>query len=321
MLSNKEKYKLFCEEHPEIPLFMQYWWMEAASVGKEWDVLLYEENNRISASFVYLMVTKLNFKFILQPELTRSSGIWIDYPSNISQYQKLSIERKIMPYFIEQIENLKFVYFEQNFHTSVTNWLPFYWKKYRQSTRYTYQIQDLSDLNRCFENFTYAKRKQINKAKHALHTAFDMTGNDFYNHLETNLKKKKNENVYYSRSVFLSLYEASLNCNQGQIIAIADNENNIHAALFLVWDNKVAYNLISSIDSKFKSSGASTLLVWEALKIIANQVDIFDFDGSMNKTIEYSFIQFGTQQVPYFNIIKSKSFLFDIAVRLKKMNS
>ena len=320
MLCNKERYKLFCEEHPEIPLFMQCWWMEAVSIGKKWDVLFYEENNRIKACFVYLFVEKLHFKFILQPQLTQYSGIWIDYSSDITPYQKLNIEKKIMSHFIEQIEKKKFVYFEQNFHHSVTNWLPFYWENYRQYTRYTYQIQDLSDLKQCFDNFSYAKRKQIHKAKRMLHTVFDMNVNEFYNHLELNLRKKKKESVLYSRNLFFNLYETSVNRKQGKIIAVADNENNIHAALFVVWDKKVAYNLISTIDNKFQSSGASTLVVWEALNEIAKYCEVFDFEGSMNKGIEHSFYQFGAVQTPYFNIYKFNSRIFKMLFKYLNHN-
>ena len=176
----------------------------------------------------------------------------------------------------------------------------------------------MSDLNRCFENFTYAKRKQINKAKGVLHTVFDMSGDDFYTHWEINLKKKKGNSVEHSRAYFLRLYEACTKHKQGKIIAIADDDNNIHAALFLVWDGEFAYNLVSSIDPNFKSSGASTLVVWEAINDMAKHVNVFDFEGSMEKGTERSFRQFGTVQIPYFRIYKYNSQVLRMLLALKK---
>lgn len=41
-----------------------------------------------------------------------------------------------MNYFIDNLP--KFDYFNMNFHYSITNWLPFYWRGFKQTTRYTY---------------------------------------------------------------------------------------------------------------------------------------------------------------------------------------
>ena len=35
--------------------------------------------------------------------------------------------------------------FLQNFSYEVTDWLPFYWEKFKQTTRYTYLLPDISD--------------------------------------------------------------------------------------------------------------------------------------------------------------------------------
>ena len=318
MLSNKERYKTFCDEHPEIPLFMQYWWMEAASVGKEWDVLFYEENNRIKATFVYLIVKKFNFKFILQPMLSQYSGLWIDYPPDITPTQKLNIEKKIMSNFIEQIESLKFAYFEQNFHYSVANWLPFHWKKYRQTTRYTYQIKDIKKLENVYESFSYAKQKHIKKNNDNLQIDISVSAEDFYNFHKEYLKQK-GKGIEYSLNLFLTIYNETIRREQGIIVAIKDKNQNLHSALFVVWDKKSAYCLISAINPQFKSDGASTKMFWEAIKLVSTKTEIFDFEGSMIEGVAQSFQQFGTHQVPYFNIRKSKSFVFDVGVRLKIM--
>ena len=303
MNKKKERYKKLCEEHPEIPLFLQHWWIEAASVGKEWDVLFYEENNCIKASFVFLLVKKMGFKFILQPQLTQYNGIWIDYPPDITPYNKLKLEKNAMSNLIEQIENLKFVYFEQNFHHSVTNWLPFYWKKFKQYTRYTYQIQDLSDLNRCFENFTGHKRRLIRKAEKILKVRDDTSPEKFFEQVLQNSAINKQKLIYH-KNLFLSLYEKSRQRDQSCLLTAFDENENMHAGLFFVWDSKSAYYLLSTINPKYNSSGAYTMLMWEAIKFSANKTKIFDFEGSITENIENSYSQFGTVQVPFFHVYK-----------------
>lgn len=314
----KEKYRELCRQRADIPLFIQDWWMDAVCGKSNWNVLMHCIDDKPVGVLVYYFIKRKGFLIIVQPVLTQTTGIWLNYPENLSHTRKLDFENAVYNVLINQINELELSYFDQNFNPRYTNWLPFYWKGFMQTTRYSYQITDLSDLNRCFENFTYAKRKQINKAKHALHAVFDMTGENFYSHLEINLKKKQNKAVEYSRSVFMALYDACIKRGQGRIIAVADDVGNIHAALFLVWDSSVAYNLISSINPDFKSSGASTLAVWEAINEMAKYVNIFDFEGSMNKGIENSFRQFGTVQTPYFRIYKHNSQILKMLFALKK---
>ena len=38
-MTNKEIYQQLSEKY-DLPLFMQYWWLEGVSAGKDWDVLL-----------------------------------------------------------------------------------------------------------------------------------------------------------------------------------------------------------------------------------------------------------------------------------------
>jgi len=93
---------------------------------------------------------------------------------------------------------------------------------------------------------------------------------------------------------------------------------NLHAALFIVWDENCAYNLISTINPKFRSSGASSLVFWEAIKHMSTKSKLFDFEGSMDKNIEESFREFGSTQIPYFRIRKFNSVCFKILYHSRK---
>ena len=44
-------------------------------------------------------------------------------------------------------------FFYQRFDTEFTNWLPLYWANFNQTTRYTYVIEDLSDLDIIWKTF------------------------------------------------------------------------------------------------------------------------------------------------------------------------
>ena len=314
--NNKERYSALCDENKSIPLFMQAWWMNAVCDPNSWDVLIYEKNNKISAVWVYHFRKKYGFKVVLQPQLTQTNGMWIDYPEKLTVSEKLSFEKELMTNLIQSFQKKKIALYDQNFHHTITNWLPFYWNKFKQTTRYTYQIKDLSNTEKCFNEFSYSKRKQIKKSEKLIKINFELSGSDFYDYLHKNLTEL-NQKVFYSKKTFLNLYEASKSNKQGCIISAVDEYNNLHAALFIVWDSQIAYNLISTITPRFRSSGASTLVVWEAIKAMSKKSKIFDFEGSMDKNTENSFQQFGAIQIPYFRIYKFNSLLIKIICHLK----
>ena len=76
----------------------------------------------------------------------------------------------------------------------------------------------------------------------------------------------------------------------------------IHCACCFIWEDNVVYYLVTATDMRYKSSGASTLIVWETLKFLSDKTKSFDFEGSMIESVEQSYNQFGTVQMPYFNI-------------------
>lgn len=315
--TNKERYRVFCENNRTIPLFLQAWWMEAACIGKSWDVLLYEEKGEIVAFFVFHHLKKHGFKVIVQPQLTQYSGLWINYPDVISASKKVSLEKKIMTYFIEQLDALGFTYFELNFHPSVTNWLPFYWNGFEQTTRYTYRINDISNADNCFSTFAKVKQQHILNAEKKLRVDFSLSGKDFYLITRQNLLKNKQQ-ISYAEKLFLSLYNAAISRKQAFIIAVRDENDTVHAATFIVWNNVSAYYLITTINPDFRGSGASSLMVWTAIKTLSQKVKAFDFEGSMSENIEHSFRQFGGEQTPYFKIYKHKSALFKMFWALRR---
>src|ERR1035437_7711244 len=105
--TNKERYILLCEEHNDIPLFMQAWWMDAVCNDKNWDVLIYEKNNIIIAVWVYTFFKKLGLIFVIQPQFTQTNGIWIDRPTNLSKNKMISFENEVMKNLLTQFQKLK----------------------------------------------------------------------------------------------------------------------------------------------------------------------------------------------------------------------
>ncbi len=315
----KDKYRQFSKSEMSIPIFSKDWWMDAVCGENNWDVLIVESGDKIVASMPIYIKQKYGLKYITQPKLTQTNGIYIKYPNNQKYEKRLSYEKDIVYKIINQLEKLNIVFYQQNFHYSVTNWLPFYWKGYEQTTRYTYLIDDISDLETVFNNFSHAKRKNIKNINSDIKVKFDLSSKEFYENHKMTLKKQGCV-IDYSYDVFKRIYDSSYENKAGKTIYAVDKVGNLHSAIFFIWDENSAYDLISTIDPDFKNSGSASLLVFEAIKYVSNLTQKFDFEGSMIEGVENSFRQFGAVQKPYFTISKAFKyrFIFNVLKSFKK---
>lgn len=309
MATNKEKYRALCETEESIPLFQQHWWLDAVTVGKRWDVLLtYDADGEICAAWPYLYGRKFGLTYVTSPQLTQYGGIWQKRRDFASEKERLSYEKKLYTNLAKQLLRLNFAFFQQKFPLTFTNWLPLYWQGFEQTTHYTYRIDDLRNLETVFANFDYAKRMHIRKAEKRFQVRFDMSAHDFYRLQCLQLHSRHDKNML-SEALTVNLIETARRRGQGFIVSAEDECGTPHAALFVPYDRFAAYDLISAIHPDHRGSGASSLVVWEAIKKVAPVTQAFDFEGSMIEGVESSFRQFGARQTPYFQITKSRKWL------------
>ena len=98
------------------------------------------------------------------PSSTQTMGPWFATDSPDTKYTKALGKRQAL--CKQLLEKLKgYVPFLQNFHYSVTDWLPFYWEGFQQTTRYTYLLKEIQEENRLWENMSPNIRRNITKAK------------------------------------------------------------------------------------------------------------------------------------------------------------
>ena len=164
-------------------------------------------------------------------------------------------------------------------------------------------IEGLDDLDSVFDNFDHAKRKNIKRAEKTVTVKYDLPAKEFYENHKMTLAKQ-GQKISYSYDLFSRIYCAAYANNSGKTIYCTDGQDNIHAGLFVIWDDCSAYDLISTIDPAFRNSGAASLLIREVIKYVSSMTGKFDFEGSMIEPVERSFRSFGARQKPYFLISK-----------------
>ena len=310
----KLEYRLHCHRENFIPVFSKDWWLDAVCGEKNWDVIIVKKNADIVATMPYYFKRGRLSTTIGMPQLTQTLGPWmIIFKTKYADI--LSEQKKLMTEIIDRLP--PFDFFSQNFHYSITNWLPFYWKGFSQTTRYTYVIDDLSNLEEVWQNFSYSKQKNIKKAEKNVTVKYNLPAKEFYQNHQMSLAKQ-GEKISYSYELFERIYKAGYAHEAAKTIYAIDDNGNIHAALFVIWDTQSAYDLISTIDPDFRNSGAASLLVREIIDYVSTKTKKFDFEGSMIEGVENSFRQFGTIQKPYFSVYKdSRSIIQKLAARAR----
>lgn len=316
-MSNQDTYRQLCQQRTDIPLFMQAWWLDATNLP--WDVILFKHQNQIAGFYVYSYVKKWGKTLIVQPTLTQYSGPFLFYPDGLSQTAKYSFENKAYKYFIEQIEAKKYHFMEQNWHHSQQNWQHFYWNHFSQSTRYTYVLDNIASQEAIWEGMSTDKRhRHAKKISNKCTISLNLSPQDFYQFYVQCLKKRGRK-IFYSQEELEQLYSAAKQRHQGQILALLDEENKLQAAVWVVWDNNYAYNLVLALNSEYQyNKGATTLLVWEAILFLQGKTMHYDFEGSMIQGSALRNQSFGARQVPYHRIQKSHSKTLSLWRYLKK---
>lgn len=306
------------EEQVCSPVFSQNWWLNAVAGKNNWNECRVEKDGKLVASLPYVVTNRMGFKYITQPKLTQTLGPWFSKPNPGTKYaQILAREKDLTEELIEQLP--PFDLFHQNFTPEITNWLPWYWNGFKQTTRYTYRLNDLSDIDKLYNNLQRNIRGHIRKS---IREGFEVYSTDsIEKFIQLNEKTFKNQGIKrpYSKELILRLNSACVNQNARKIFMVRDSEGRIHAGIYIVFNKYAAYNLMIGSDPELRSSGAISLCMWEAIKFASTVTDKFDFEGSMIETIERFFRGFGAIQTPYYSVSKISSPLLRFRRSMKEL--
>lgn len=285
-------------------LFQKEWWLDAVAPS-QWDAVVVKKGNEIAARLPFFIEKKYGFTALTQPPLTPRLGPWIRV-TDAKHSKQLSAQKELIWELLELLP--KHDLFSQSLHPTLTNWLPFYWKGFEQTTRYTYILNDLSDLNSIWSEFSEQTRRNIRKAQNKVTIKSDMDIERFLN-LNEKTFQRQGIKLPYSREFVKRIDQASLNQNARQIFYAEDSAGRIHAAIYILWDEQSAYYMMGGEDPDLRNSEASSFLMWQAIQFASEVTKKFDFEGSMIQPIERFFRGFGAKQVAYSHITNASKFL------------
>ena len=272
--------------------------METVCEGKQWDVLLSEQNGRIAGAIPYLFGSKFGLRYVLQPELTQFSGPWLD-PS-------LSFDEQIpvLTDLATQLDGLHLALYCQKFAPSVTNWMPFFWHGYRETTRYTYRFDPLQPIDILMANAQPQRRKRMDLLRKECTLDREVSAKEFAAFHNEYYLRKSGHNLL-SPTTVERVCATALERGNALLYGLRNDKGRLLVADFVVYDSLCAHSLMSGMSTDAPRN-STTLLFWHLIEDLYGKSAAFDFEGSMDPGIEQFFRSFGATQTPIHCVYRSR---------------
>ncbi|ERI90763.1 hypothetical protein HMPREF1982_03801 [Clostridiales bacterium oral taxon 876 str. F0540] len=300
----------FVDKSPQGSIFSKTIWLN--SVGCDYKILgCFDKSDKLIAGMP-IVYDKNN---IVMPKLTQTLGILLSDFSEMKYVKRISKEKDIIGEIVNNIPKVKG--FNVSFHYNFTNWMPFMWKGYNEFTRYTYVIDDITDLTIVDANLLDKTKSVIKKARCNLCFSKNFSNKQLYD-LVSNTFSRQNLRIPFSYEWFNNLDMTLSKSSASQKFFCIDRDNNLHSVLYLVFDSNTAYYLLGGYNPLYKNSGAMYLTIYEAIEFASRVSKKFDFEGSIIPNIEHVFRSFGAKQMRFFNITKDNSIASNIKNDLRK---
>ena len=262
--------------------------MDTVCHGKQWDVaLVHDPDGRIAAAMPYHYGSRWGLRYILQPQLTQYNGPWYRPGSNATAaaQQLANLFRSMHPLF-----------FQQSFAPGTPAGSE--WDGYTVTQRPTYRIDDISDPQQVFDDFDKQRRQRpIRRAAKTLHPV-NLTPEHFAR-FHADYWASRGQRDQLPHDFIVRIIQTALDRKQGLLLGVADAEGKLHAGRFVAYDNRCAYALLSALNPDGHANGASPLLFWLIIQQLAGQTKAFDFEGSTDPGIAFSYSLYGAHPATY----------------------
>ena len=298
----KEKYQQFCQTI-YTPIFSTAWWMDVMCGEKNWDVWLYEKGINILAAMPYYMEQRGEYRYITKPPLTQNNGLLIHYPPNQKNIKRAHYEEEITYAADEFIRSLHIDVYEQQFHYTYKNFLPWFWNRYTSIPRFTYVIEDTSNMQKVESNISAKYRSVIRKGRKSIARFASISPETFfYEHEKVFLRQGMKSPI--SLVQWKRLFEACAFRDAGCILTAQSGEGIVLSLAFFVWDSESMYLLLGGPVPEYASLDTYDALVFEGISLAAKKGLKFDFEGSVIRQINHSFREYGGTPQLYYRIRK-----------------
>lgn len=312
--SQQATYRAWAKTELSLPVWHQPWWLDATAGQGSWDAAIVTQGSEVLAVLPYVkQQNRLRLSVIGQPPLTQSLGPWFSggVPPGLSQQHRLLDElREALPPAAAYV---------QNWMPEITNWLPFYWAGYSQSTRYTYRLDLAATEDDLWNQLSSSCRKTIRRSQRRFTLSVEIAQNlDELWELHTQVFARQDMEVPNPRDQLERIVSAGTAHDAVTMYLARDEVGIPHAGVMIIHDQDRSYVLFSGVSQDYRHSGGKNLLLWQAILDARNRGQkVFDFEGSMIRRIETFDRSFGPVQMPYFGVWRYNNQLLRMAIGIR----
>ena len=253
-------------------IFHEDWWLNAAANG-DYDVAEVLNGGHVVGRLPYRITRRFGMKWCTQPELTYFLGPAVNEGiGNISTrfMRRLEITRDLL----RKLPGVNFMQFKC--HRGIHDVIPFQDQGFRTTVQFTHEIQPaLTD--ELWHNIYHKKRRVILRAMGKMNISTIEDPAVFMRFYQTNLDARGIKNKM-DVPACRRIIEDCIARNRGIVFAAFDQNNNLAAAIFCVWDEAVSYYMMTT-RTLTSGSGIVSALVWQAIQDAARRGLVFDLGG------------------------------------------
>jgi hypothetical protein len=281
-------------------LFEEPYWLDAAAPG-QWDAVEVKQNGQIIGRLPYTTKRRYGLRALSTPWFTPWLGPWIR-PAGAKLANELSRQHEILGKLVAGLPKAHktLIACAPEFQ----NLMAFHWAGFDLKLGYTYRLANLGDQQSLWNEMRDNTRYTCRKAEKIIAINRER---DIATVIAAMEKTFKRQGMDASASFpALERIDDTMNRrNQRAIYSAEDAQGRVHAAVYVVYDDRHAFYVAAGGDPALRNSGAQALAMWHAIKDTCGRSQIFDFGGSMVRSIEGFVRGFGPQQMPRFTAYRS----------------
>lgn len=276
----------------ESTVFHENWWLDAATDG-QWQLLETAAKSGHVARMPILVARSLGRNVIRLPPLTRTLGpvlVGAGGRGPLSQRARYLLMEDLISKLPPGLP------VELTFDPSVTDLYPFREGGFQVEVVYTFRVPRSLDEKAVWSGFRDYTRNIIRRAGDTFDIEMSSDLDRFVTLYEENITRA-GQSMRPAAARMRKIVGACLANNRGIAFFSREKSGADVGAIFLIWDDRWCYFLLSTRDKGRAGKGGNSLLTWRALQWSREQGLGFDFDGP-NRFV----LQFGAQAVARWHV-------------------
>jgi len=262
-----------CLYDPLAPtIFHEEWWLNVAT-DNSFEVAEVTAGGRMLGRLPYCVRKRFGHKMMHMPHLTYFLGPAVDEGEgsrNNRFLKRLEITRELIDKLPPGLS--KYV----KCHAGITDVIAFQERAFRTYVQFTHEVRP-EPVEMIWQQMRNKTRNVIRRAEEQLFIREMTDPAEFLQLFEKNVALR---GVQSELNITLcqKIIAASLERQRARILAACDKSKRVVAANVCVWDKTASYYLLSTRNSD-AGNGASSLLIWQAMKDAIRRNLLFDFAG------------------------------------------